>query len=77
MFCIGAVVDCFISAGLILGQKWAVVSVGLVLGSGRLYHISRTSTATDIDCVVSLGLVGELVDCTISVRLVLGQKWIV
>ena len=37
--------------------------IGLVLGSGRLYHISRTSTATDIDCVVSLGLVGEL--CTV------------
>ena len=42
-----------------MGQKWAVVSVGLVLGSGRLYHISRTSTTTDIDCVVSLGLVLE------------------
>ena len=57
MSCIGAVVDCFISAGLVLVQKWAVVSVGLVLGSGRLYHISRTSTATDIDCVVSFELV--------------------
>ena len=32
----GAVVDCFISAGIILGQKWAVVSVGLVMGSSRL-----------------------------------------
>ena len=43
MSCIGAVVDRFISAGLVPGQKWSVVSVGLVLRSG--------STATDIDCV--------------------------
>ena len=52
MSCIGTVVDCIISPGLILEQKWAVVSFGLVLGSDRLYHISRTSTATEGDSVV-------------------------
>ena len=38
MSCIGAVVNCIISVGFVLGQKWAVVSVGLVLGSGRLHR---------------------------------------
>ena len=41
-----------------------VASVGLVLGSGRLYHISRTRTGTVVDCVV-------------SVELVLGHWWTV
>ena len=30
MSCNGAVVDCFISAGLVLEQNWVVVSVGPV-----------------------------------------------
>ena len=56
MSCIGAVVKCIISVGFVLGQKWAVVSEGLVLGSGRLHHTISTSIATEVDCVVSLGL---------------------
>ena len=36
-----------------------VVSGGLVHGSGRLYHISRTSTGTVVDSVVSVELVME------------------
>ena len=36
-----------------------VVSEGLVHGSDRLYHISRTSTGTVVDCVVSLELIVE------------------
>ena len=55
MSCIGAVVDCIVSPEFVLGQKWAVVLAGLVFGSGRLYHIS--STATESDCLVSLGLI--------------------
>ena len=44
-----------------------IISVGIVLehcricrtvlGSGRLYHISRTSTGTLVDCVVLIGQV--------------------
>ena len=36
-----------------------VVSGGLIYGSGRLYHISRTSTGTVVDCVVLVELVME------------------
>ena len=36
-----------------------VVSGGLVHGSDRLYHISRTSTGTVVDYVVSVELVME------------------
>ena len=36
-----------------------VVLGGLVYGSDRLYHISRTSTGTVVDCVVSVELVME------------------
>ena len=33
----------------------------IVLGSGGLYHISRTGTGTIVDCVVSIGMVmGQL-----------------
>ena len=45
-------VDCIRSVGLALGQRLVVVSVGLILCSGRLYHISRNSTATEDGCVV-------------------------
>ena len=45
-------VDYIRLVGLALGQKLVVVSVGLVLCSGRLYHISRNSTATEEGCVV-------------------------
>ena len=37
----GAVIDCIISAGLVLGQKWAA------------YHISRTGTRTKVGLVLS------------------------
>ena len=37
----GAVMDCIISAGLVLGQKWAA------------YHISRTGTRTKVGLVLS------------------------
>ena len=46
MSCIGAVLNCFISAGLVLGQKWAVVSVGLILGAV-------------VDFIISVGLVSR------------------
>ena len=36
-----------------------VVSGGLVHGSGRLYHVSRISTGTVVDCVVSVELAME------------------
>ena len=36
-----------------------IVSVGLIYGNGRLYHISRTSTGPLMDCVVSVELVLE------------------
>ena len=36
-----------------------VVSGGLVHGSDKLYHISRTNTGTVVDCVVSVELVVE------------------
>ena len=36
-----------------------VVSGGLVHGSDRLYHVSRTSTGTIVDCVVSVELIVE------------------
>ena len=36
-----------------------IVSVGMIYGNGRLYHISRTSTRTVADCVVSVELVLE------------------
>ena len=43
---IGVVADC-------------IVSVGMIRGNGRLYHISRTSTGTVVDCVVTVELVVE------------------
>ena len=36
-----------------------VVTGGLINGSGRLYHISRTGTGTVLDCVVSVKVVLE------------------
>ena len=36
-----------------------IVYGGLVHCSGGLYHISRTSTGTVVDCVVSVELVME------------------
>ena len=58
------------------------------MGSGRLYHISRSSTGAEVDCVVSVrqdwnlsngGLchisktgAGIIVECVVSVGLVMG-----
>ena len=63
MSCIGEVVDCIVSAGRTETKVGNRIS-RTGSGSGRLYYISRTSTATDVDCVISL-------------ELVLGQWWTV
>ena len=64
------------------------VSVGLVLGSRELYHISRVGTWTVVECVVSVGLVlgsrelyhisrigtWTVVECVVSVVMV-HRQW--
>ena len=76
--------DCVASVGLVLGQKGTIsYQRNWYWYSSRLYLVSRTTTGTVVDCIVSAGLVlgeyiirigtGTVVDCSVCVFLVLGH----